>query len=96
MRSGKELSNVTWEPDDLPDLFAVAPLTRTNAWAVGGVDSSSTAYGFSPIVAHWNGRSWRHVHTPFERKDAILNDIVALSPSDLWAVGSRLIVRYSC
>jgi hypothetical protein len=99
-RTGKELSNVFWEPNELPNLLAIAPLVGSTAWAVGDIEprwgKRSRLY---PFVAYWNGRSWRPVRTPFDHFASAsggLDDAVALSPTDVWAVGDHLIVHYSC
>ena len=46
------------------------------------------------IVQHWDGTRWT-LASPSGRKDAALADIVAISPQDVWAVGS-LIEHYTC
>jgi hypothetical protein len=61
--------------------YAVAAVSRTNAWAVGE----------GPIIAHWNGVSWRLVPSPQVTKDfrqpARLLSVAAVSATDIWAVG---------
>jgi hypothetical protein len=61
--------------------YAVAALSRSNAWAVGE----------GPVIAHWDGARWRVVASPrvtFDsREPARLLGVAALSPNDVWAAG---------
>jgi hypothetical protein len=63
-------------------LHALAALSATNVWAVGGEASHS-------LIEHWNGSSWSVVPSPSaEPSGAVLQGISAASASDIWAVGS--------
>lgn len=69
-------------------LTGVAAVAGDDVWAVG--DSGPSTYRGSersPRVVHWDGRSWRNVALPRLNKTAYLADVVALSASDVWAVG---------
>ena len=54
---------------------------------VGGRAALSES-GLQPYVAHFNGTSWRRVATPTLDGGGQLTDIVALSPSNIVAVGT--------
>jgi hypothetical protein len=80
--------NVVPSPDTLhidDVLNAVADVSPSNAWAVGGVKSIGVKTG-SPLVVHWNGTSWQTVASP-AGVSGKLRAVSADSASDLWAVG---------
>jgi hypothetical protein len=54
-------------------------------WVAGNITSES---GVQPYVARFNGSSWRRVATPEIPGGGGLTDIVALSPSNIIAVGT--------
>jgi hypothetical protein len=70
-------------------LNGVADLSPTNAWAVGeGKDAR-------PLAEHWNGSAWSVVPVPGPAApagtsfaNAVLSSISAVSPTDIWAVGT--------
>lgn len=58
----------------------------TNAWAVGWYDDRAT--DIHSRVMHWDGSSWKNVTAPSPGVPFnFLEDIAAVSPSDMWAVG---------
>jgi hypothetical protein len=59
-------------------LYDVAPISRTDAWAVG----SNAAGAF---VTRWNGTSWTTVTAP---PLSALQSVTARSSSDVWVAGS--------
>ena len=59
-------------------LYDVAPVSRTDAWAVG----SNTAGAF---VARWNGTTWSTVAAP---SLTALQSVTARSSTDVWVAGS--------
>jgi hypothetical protein len=65
-------------------LQAVDALTPTNVWAAGRILSG---WDYQPYVAQFNGTSWRRIATPTLFSGGELTDIVALSPSNIVAVG---------
>lgn len=81
------------------DLYGVAALAVDDVWAVGArwIDGNTSR----PLVEHWDGHHWRVVRAAGTGK---LEDIVALSRGNVWAVGERksrgkqlpLILHYSC
>ena len=70
-------------------LLAVSGTATNDVWAVGWY--RDLPYGNRTqhsLVLHWNGSSWSRVASP-DVGDAqtVLKDVVALSPSNAWAVG---------
>jgi hypothetical protein len=71
-------------------LNAVAVVSATDAWAVGGVVrlggvSGGEVVSGSPLIERWNGTRWSVVPSPKISGD--LTDVAATSPRDAWAVG---------
>ena len=75
---------------DTNQLNGVTVLSACDAWVVG-VDSSRTA-GVRTLIEHWTGgSSWTVVPSPNPVGGrSFLTGIRAISPSDIWAVGSTL------
>jgi hypothetical protein len=67
-------------------LYAVDALSPSNVWVAG--ETYTDGAGRQPYVAHFDGTSWRRVATPTIDNGGQLTDIVALSPSNIVAVGS--------
>jgi hypothetical protein len=84
VRAGVRVSN-----GGMVTLEAVSSLSRRDAWAVGNV----VPPGASPeraLIVHWNGRRWQKVALPrLGRRGGDLSGVAALSPHDVWAVGTR-------
>jgi hypothetical protein len=55
-----------------------------DVWAVG---RTSSGFGESPLVLHFDGTDWLEVELPDE-VDGSLNDVAAIAPNDVWVVGS--------
>jgi hypothetical protein len=90
-------------------LNAVSVLASRQAWAVGSVESSN-----EPLIERWDGSRWSRQSSPpvgCKPKSGVcggdqdLEGVVAISPRDIWAVGSTdlglgktaaLIEHYSC
>ena len=69
-------------------LHGVAAISAYNVWAVGeDTNSSAPSAEFNPLIEHWNGSSWSVVTSPLQGTSDLLNSIVAVSSSDIWAVG---------
>lgn len=72
---------------------AVAALSPSSAWAVGGFYAAGPGIpaGTSPIgalVEHWDGTSWDIVPNPASAQpSATLNGLTVVSSADIWAVG---------
>jgi hypothetical protein len=69
-------------------LNGVAAISANNIWAVGD-DSSSVGPSapFTPLIEHWDGTSWSVVTSQLQGTSDLLNGIVAISASNIWAVG---------
>jgi hypothetical protein len=69
-------------------LNAVATTSARDAWAVGSYDTGS---GFRTLIEHWNGSTWKVVPSVNPatgmHETSALGGVVAISPSNAWAVG---------
>jgi hypothetical protein len=77
-------------PDGYDDvLFSVWALAPNDVWAVGDRDVAHENY--RTLVLHWDGSAWSVVPSPNVGSGAsnFLRDVVALSPNDVWAVGTH-------
>jgi hypothetical protein len=84
-------NGTSWRSQTLPStasttLNAVEALTPSNVWVVG--QTLVNGYSQQPYVAHFDGTSWRRVATPTFDSGGQLADVVALSPSNIIAVGT--------
>jgi hypothetical protein len=61
---------------------SVAVKSPTGAWAVGAQEN-----GERPLIAHWNGRTWRTVVGPV--RSGKLTAVGAAAADDVWAVGYK-------
>jgi hypothetical protein len=71
-------------------LFGVDAASKTNAWAVGYVNSTGAD---RTLAMHWNGHRWTRFRTPNPGSSCDQDRLYAVaivSPSDVWAVGSTL------
>jgi len=70
-------------------LTAVTTSGPTDAWAVG---YQTTAGGqYQALVEHWDGTAWSVASLPAPTDGVdVLRGVAASSPTDVWAVGSRL------
>ncbi len=74
-------------------LRGVTALSTTNAWAVGSFEILGRSA--RTLVLRWNGTSWRIVDSPsplhpsatFDVPIDHLNDVIAVSPGNLWTAG---------
>jgi hypothetical protein len=66
------------------NLAAVAPVSATNAWAVG---SEQVGSALRTLIEHWNGTTWRRVTSPNPPGNDTLSGVAATSRTDAWAVG---------
>jgi len=72
-------------------LNGVAAISAANAWAVGFYASTPVGAGNRTLILHWNGAAWAQVPSPNPAGGTLsngLSDVVALSASRAWAVGS--------
>jgi len=69
-------------------LSGVSALSATQAWAVG-THYDTTAGHYHTLIEHWNGTAWSVVASPnVGSGDSSLASVSAVSPSNVWAVGS--------
>lgn len=66
-------------------LFGVAALAPDNVWAVGHTYLGGAHW--VPLILRWNGRAWSRATIPAFPAGGQLRDIVALSPTRVYAVG---------
>jgi hypothetical protein len=74
-------------------LSGVTALASNDVWAVG----SSNNYT-NTLVLHWDGSSWGVVSTPISSvygQASSLGSISAVSPTDIWAVGTNAFTYYT-
>jgi hypothetical protein len=70
------------EPADV-QLFAVAAVSPTDAWAFG-----QGAYpNVQPLIEHWDGSSWSVIPSPSIYNKGWLLAAAAISSNDIWAAG---------
>ncbi|MFB4316375.1 hypothetical protein [Actinomadura sp. 21ATH] len=67
-------------------LLAVSGTAPDDVWAVGAADRGA-------LIMHYDGRAWTRVAAPSTRFP--LTDVVALSPSDAWAVGRDRVLHWN-
>jgi hypothetical protein len=74
----------TPDPDGSAFLFGVDGTSSSDVWAVGYITDT-----FRTLVEHWDGTTWSIVPSPnFDSRWNLLEDVVALAPDDVWAVGT--------
>jgi hypothetical protein len=87
----EHFNGTAWAPTTIVNdgsfLTAVSADASNDVWAVGYsgfLDSDA-----SPLVYHYNGSSWKNVPAPQVGASDQLNAVVALAPSNVWAVGTQ-------
>jgi hypothetical protein len=79
-----------WRLESLPDpsqimLFGVEAVAPNDVWAVGHTYVGGPHW--IPLIMHWDGVSWTEATIPIPKFGGQLRDIVALSPSNVYATG---------
>ncbi len=73
-------------------LRGVSDLSPDDAWAVGYSCTAQCGMGSAEVdhtlILHWGGTGWSQVASPNPHDNGHLNAVTALSPSQVWAVGS--------
>jgi hypothetical protein len=72
-------------------LNGVAAISAASAWTVGFYGTAPGGTGNRTLIERWNGAAWAQVPSPNPAggtRSNGLNDVVALSASRAWAVGS--------
>jgi len=67
------------------ELDAVAAMSASDAWAVGGY---STSTADRALIEHWNGTQWCRVPIPEPGTSHGLTGVATVSAADAWAVGN--------
>ena len=68
------------------ELDAVAAVSATDVWAVGGFQVSY--YRWQPLIEHWNGVRWSIVSAPNPGQvGSRLSGVTIVSANDIWTVG---------
>ncbi|MEO6457118.1 MAG: hypothetical protein ABIO92_02425 [Chloroflexia bacterium] len=68
-------------------LSGVSVISKDDVWAVG-VQGSTITPPMRVLILHWDGRIWTEVATPnLSNNISELEDVVAISADDVWAVG---------
>jgi hypothetical protein len=81
------------------ELNGVVGLSSNNVWAVGQMNSTSTAGGFPitvPLIEHWNGTRWSVVASPNPSPElgAQLLGVTAIAANNVLAVGTGGLVEH--
>jgi hypothetical protein len=75
--------------NDTNSLAGVTALSRTAAWAGGSYHTSGQS--LKTLIEHWNGSAWRVQRSPSPvTGNNTLSSVVAVSRSNVWAVGNTL------
>ena len=70
------------------NLFGVAALSATDAWAVGFYRNDGDSNATRTLIEHWNGKQWQVASSPNPGANGnLLYGISAASASNIWAVG---------
>ena len=75
-------------------ITGIGPAGPDDAWAVGAYMRPGSGKGWLTLTEHWNGTRWARVPSPdpgvfFKvRPSNVLSAVAAVSPRDVWAVGS--------
>ena len=91
---GQQWNPVADGAADLPvtALRGVEVVAADDIWAVGLYNAVADGTGpIQPIIEHWDGQVWTNVPAPQAGVNAILTDVAAAAPEDIWAVGSASI-----
>ena len=74
---------------------SVDAVSATNLWVVGSYANNING-PYQTLIAHWNGTSWQVVSSPNPGiGNNLLNGVVAVSATNLWAEGTYANNGYS-
>jgi len=75
-------------PRQVNELHSVSALAENDVWAVGVSYNTERTLGLT-LIEHWNGSRWSVVPSPNPSSSVNkLNAVAAVSPNDVWAVGT--------
>ncbi len=80
-------------PSPCGSLTGIAAVSSTNIWAVGTNTNVGTPGELGSLIEHWDGHTWKYVPVP-ATVGSTLRAVAAVSSSDVWAVGSGVIMHY--
>ena len=85
--SWKQVDSPNVEGTNVNQLNHVRAVSPDNVWAVGYSGVLSVHY--STLALHWNGKTWKIVHTPNPpgSPNSDLSDVAAISATNIWASG---------
>ena len=83
-------NGLAWKRVSMPGTaLGVSPLSANDIWAFGPTAKTAGRTIQDMVAMHWNGRSWTTLAVPRYRmsgRQAILQQLIALGRSNLWAV----------
>jgi hypothetical protein len=79
----------TWQRVPAPfgphdPVWGFSATSPDDAWAVGSYIQGRHS---RTLAAHWDGQSWQIAPTPNRSTDSRLEDVAAVGPDDVWAIG---------
>ncbi|HYP41261.1 MAG TPA: S-layer homology domain-containing protein [Chloroflexia bacterium] len=84
-----------WEDLEVPysgieETFnGVDVLSSGEVWVVGSYRPASQPAQVQALIRYWNGAEWNFVPSLSDADSSRLNKVAAISPNDIWAVGTR-------
>jgi len=69
-------------------LAGIAAVSASDVWAVGFSSSAAVQNNQTALIEHWNGTAWTIVQGANAGIAGFLYGIAAVSPDNIWAVGS--------
>lgn len=95
-------NGTSWQAVSTPDgsqsgnnLYAVTAISASDVWAVGAYENPVGPNALT-LIEHWNGSSWTMSASPNPGNgDNLLNAVVAVNPSSVWAAGTYTVVTSS-
>jgi hypothetical protein len=70
-------------------LEGVSALAANDIWAVGHIGYGFPTISVRTLTMHWDGATWTEVPSPnFKPDGSMLLNVAAVSPGDVWAVGT--------
>lgn len=67
-------------------LLGVSMISSNDVWAVGYWRQTFETDNRT-LILHWNGSEWSIVPSPHIGEETTLEDVIAISPTEVWAVG---------
>ncbi|MGA7730003.1 MAG: hypothetical protein WCD37_01895 [Chloroflexia bacterium] len=77
--------SINAESSNIRGISASSP---SDVWAVGSLSNLVPGSGRSPLIMHYGGTGWEIMATDVITQRFFLEDVAALAPNNVWAVGS--------